>query len=109
MRELEKELRTVGSQLVGRIPLHCESKGASDYCRHCGKLIVTNGPCKVLEELRLKRIPEEEIAAFGCWTESLDPMEGVRCEKWCRSEHCPVSLHDAEAALPSAHPKDETP
>lgn len=84
---------TVGGQPVGRSPLMCEPKGASDYCQHCGRHMVSDdeSPCSVLEELRLQQIRDEDIAAFGCWIESAGPTEGLRCEKWCHKSFCAFS------------------
>ena len=94
--ETSEPLRTVGGQIVGRDPLTHEYKGASDYCMHCGT--EKPGPCPELERLRLERIPDEDVAAFGCEMESIDPSEGSRCDKWCHRDICPYSLHPAGGA-----------
>lgn len=86
-----------------RMPRMCESKGASDYCRHCGRFIDVSGPCSFLEASRLKEIPDDEIAAFGCQIEAEYPEEGERCVKWCHRDYCPYSLKAIDSA-PIVHP-----
>lgn len=105
-----KNLRkTVGGQPVGLTPLHCESKGASDYCMHCGRDIIDTAACDALERLRLQMIPDEEVTAFGCAFEAGDiagkvagyhSEEITHCEKWCHRPTCPFSLRSSEALTP---------
>ncbi|MDE2107095.1 MAG: hypothetical protein KGL39_58350 [Patescibacteria group bacterium] len=96
--------RTSGGQIVGRTPLRCEPKGASDYCCHCTREIGAPGPCPVLEKMRLDMIPDSDVLAFGCQHEasviSLGyPAEQAEpCEKWCHRPECAVTLAPAATA-----------
>ena len=86
--------KTVGGQPVGHTPLYCESFGGSDYCWHCGRdmCTATGKPnvCTALEEIRLRLIPDKEIAAFGCDLEARGADS--HCEKWCHKAKCVYSL-----------------
>lgn len=92
---MNKAKRTAGGQIVGREPLTCENTRASaDYCMHCDRSLAYTGeprvPCKVLENLRLREIPDDDVAAFGCWRE--EPGEEPPCEKWCHRKLCAYTL-----------------
>lgn len=106
-------LRTVGGQLVGREPLKHEVNPrhpASETCMHCGG-DCGPGSCPALEELRLREIPDEEIAAFGCsmeaaaidvaidFPEILDDPD-LRCQKWCHRSSCSYALRPAAPPAP---------
>ncbi len=84
--------KTVGGQPVGFRPLHCESNGGSDYCRHCGRDMGhfegRDPVCPALEELRLAMIPDEEVVRHYCSGD----FDESPCKKWCKSRHCPVEL-----------------
>lgn len=100
---IDAKKRTLGGQVVGGDPLHCETAGASDYCQHCGREVIDLSPCPVLETLRLKNIPDENIAAFGCAIESLDPPNEPPCEKWCHEAGCPIVLRQALTLKETEH------
>ena len=95
--------RTFGGKIVGREPLFCEPKGASDYCYHCGKEMVDREPCFELEKLRLEAIPDDQIAAFGCDLEAISPEENPPCNRWCHRSICVFTLkgpHHEDACAP---------
>ena len=98
----ESVRKTVGGQIVGFGPLYCESFGGSDYCRHCSRDMCTStgkpNVCYVLEEVKLRHIPDEVIAAFGCDLETScirdHPYDVIRCDKWCHKLGCSFSIKD---------------
>lgn len=95
--------KTVGGQTVGHQPLHCESFGGSDYCRHCGRdmCTATGKPniCYELERVRLSLIPDKEVLAFGCALEAAcvekHPDDVIHCKKWCHRPECAFTLSGA--------------
>jgi hypothetical protein len=99
---MPRHTHTLGGQVVGREPLHCETVGASDYCHHCGRLVTDLSPCPELERLRLENIPDEDVAAFGCSIEAADPTdEEGPCKKWCHRSDCAYTLKQPESRVTS--------
>lgn len=86
----------------------CVTKGASDYCYHCGN---EPGGAHHICSFHRNSIPDDMVAAFGCSQEADDIKYGDnyggplgRCKKWCKGHMCPVSLRSDGVATPSPLP-----
>ena len=88
---------------------YCRSSGGGDYCQWCGRDLCDSRPCHWLQEARYALIPEAEIVAFGCATESNEARiyadaglinpDPYHCEKWCRRSNCPFTLKESTDEL----------